>query len=161
MLPKLYEITEDIAAIITEEEWTEDTERRLESLSMALEKKAENIIGLCTEWESFVAAAKAEEQRIAGRRKAVENRIGHLKGYLQRCMESADIMTMEAGTHSLRIQQNPPKVVVDSEEAIPPWYFVIIPETTQLDKKALSEDLKKGVEVKGAHLERGTSLRVR
>lgn len=160
MLPKLYEITEDIAAIITEEEWTEDTERRLESLSMALEKKAENIIGLCTEWESFVAAAKAEEQRIAGRRKAVENRIGHLKGYLQRCMESADIMTMEAGTHSLRIQQNPPRVVVDSEETIPPRFFVIIPEQRQLDKKAIAEALKKE-DIPGAHLEQGTSLRIR
>lgn len=160
MLPKLYEITEDIAAIVTEEEWTEDTERRLESLSMALEKKAENIIGLCTEWESFVAAAKAEEQRIAGRRKAVENRVAHLKGYLQRCMESADIMTMEAGTHNLRIQQNPPKVVVDSEETIPPRFFVIIPEQRQLDKKAIAEALKKE-DIPGAHLEQGTSLRIR
>lgn len=161
MLPKLYEITEDIADILTEEEWTEDTEKRLESLGLALEKKAENIVGLCTEWEAFVTAAKAEEQRIAGRRKAVENRIGHLKGYLQRCMESAEIMTMDAGTHNLRIQQNPPRVVVDSEESIPPWYFVIIPETMQLDKKAVAEALKKGEEIKGAHLERGTSLRIR
>lgn len=160
MLPKLYEITEDIAAILTEEEWTEDTETRLENLGMALEKKAENIIGLCTNLEAFVTSAKAEEKRIADRRRAVENRIAHIKGYLQRCMESAEIMTMDAGTHSLRIQQNPPRVIVDSEDAIPPRFFVIIPEQRQLDKKAIAEALKKE-DIPGAHLERGTSLRIR
>lgn len=160
MLPKLYEITEDIAAILTEEEWTEETEKRLEGLGMALEKKAENIIGLCTDLESFVTAAKAEEKRIAARRKAVENRVTHIKGYLQRCMESAEIMTLDAGTHSLRIQQNPPRVVVDSEETIPPRFFVIIPEQRQLDKKAIAEALKKE-DIPGAHLEQGTSLRIR
>lgn len=161
MLPKLYEITDDIAAILTEEEWTEETEKRIESLGMALEKKAENIIGLCTEWDAFVSAAKAEEQRIAGRRKAVENRIAHLKGYLQRCMESAEIMTLEAGTHSLRIQQNPPKVAVDAEQNIPPRFFTIIPEQKKLDKKALGDALKNGEVIVGAHLERGMSLRIR
>lgn len=160
MLPKLYEITEDIAAILTEEEWTEETEKRLEGLGMALEKKAENIIGLCTDLESFVTAAKAEEKRIADRRKAVENRVTHIKGYLQRCMESAEIMTLDAGTHSLRIQRNPPRVVVDSEETIPPRFFVIIPEQRQLDKKAIAEALKKE-DIPGAHLEQGTSLRIR
>jgi hypothetical protein len=76
-------------------------------------------------------------------------------------METVGRTELEAGTHSLKIQQNPPSVVVDNEEAIPPRFFVIIPETKRLDKKLVADALKKGEDVKGAHLERGTSLRIR
>lgn len=161
MNTKLYEITEGIATILQAEEWNEETERQIEALGMALEKKAENIVHFISELEMFKGAAKAEEKRLADRRKAVENRVVHLKDYMKRCLESADLMEVTAGTHKIKIQANPPKVVVDCEASLPPKFFIVIPETTQLDKKAVADALKKGEEVKGAHLARGTSLRIR
>jgi|LGVE01.1.fsa_nt_gb hypothetical protein len=161
MNTKLYEITEGIAKILQAEEWNEETELRVEALGMALEKKTENIVHFCTDQDAFVVAAKAEEKRIADRRKAVENRVASLKGYMQRCLESAGLMEVTAGTHKVKIQANPPRVVVSDEKSLPAKFFIVIPETTQLDKKLVADALKKGEEVKGAHLERGTSLRIR
>ena len=161
MNTKLYEITEGIANILQAEEWNEETELRVEALGMALEKKTENIVHFCSDLGAFVVAAKAEEQRIAARRKAAENRVVSLKGYMKRCLESADLMEVTAGTHKVKIQVNPPRVVVDDEKSLPAKFFIVIPETTQLDKKLVADALKKGEEVKGAHLERGTSLRIR
>ncbi len=51
METKLYEITENIAAILGEEDWTDETEQRLERLEMALEKKAENVVKFISELE--------------------------------------------------------------------------------------------------------------
>jgi predicted transcriptional regulator len=161
MNTKLYEITEGIANILQAEEWNEETEQQIEVLGMALEKKAENIVHFCSDLGAFVVAAKAEEERIADRRKAVENRVVHLKDYMKRCLESAGLMEVTAGTHKVKIQANPPRVVVSDEKSLPAKFFIVIPETTQLDKKAVAEALKKGEEVKGAHLARGTSLRIR
>lgn len=160
MIPKLYEISEDIAKILGEEEWSEETEKRLESLGLDMEAKAKNILAFCADLEAFTDKAKAEEKRIAERRKAAENRAKRLKQYIQRCMEMAGRTEIETGTHNIKIQNNPPKAIVDDEEKIPAKYFIVIPATTQLDKAALLKDLKKG-EVKGAHIEAGTHLRIR
>jgi hypothetical protein len=158
---KLYEITEDIATILQAEEWTEEAETRLESLGLALEKKAENIVHFVAELEMFNGAAKAEEKRLAERRRASENRIKHLKDYMQRCLNHAERTEVEAGTYKVKLQKNPARVVVDAEENIPPRFFTIIPETKQLDRKAVAEALKKGEVIVGAHLEQGMSLRIR
>lgn len=162
MIPtSLYEISNEIAAILGEEEWDDQTEAKLDALGLAMEVKAKNILGFCADLAAFADAAKAEENRISARRKAAENRVASLKAYLKSCMEQAGRTEVEAGTHSLKIQANPPAVVVDDETTIPPRFFVIIPETKKLDKKLVAEALKKGEEVKGAHLERGTSLWIR
>ena len=157
---KLYDISAEIASILNEEEWTEETEQQLEALNLSLEVKAKNIVEFMADIDGFVDAAKKEEKRIAERRKAAENRRDRLKEYLHKSLEAIDRTELEAGSHKLKIQNNPPKVVIDEESEIPPKYFVVIPETFSLDKKTLAEDLKKGP-VKGAHLERGTSLRIR
>lgn len=160
MLPtNLYEISSAINAILSKEEWDDAAIAELDALNLALEAKASNIVHFCANLEAFAAAAKAEEQRIAGRRKAAEGRIERLKGYIKAAMESADRTELDAGTHHLRIQNNPPAVVVDDETAIPPRFFTISPQTTVLDKKTLAQELKKGP-VDGAHLEQGKSLRI-
>lgn len=157
----LYEITEDIHEILTTEEWDDATVQRLDSLELALEKKAENIIHFCANLDSFTEAAKAEEKRIAERRKAAENRVSRLKEYVKHCMERADRTTVSAGTHTIKIQKNPPKVVVTDEGAIPPGFFTVIPQTLQLNKTRLAEKLKLGEVIPGAKLEQGTSIRIR
>jgi len=157
----MYDIAAEVAEILGEEEWTEETEQKLESLGMALELKAKNIVGFCADLESFSAAAKAEEGRIAARRKAAEARIDSLKAYVKRCMEMAERDELQAGTHVLKLQKNPPAVVVDDESAIPARFFEIIPATTRLDKKAVAAAIKAGEAVEGAHLASGISLRVK
>jgi hypothetical protein len=69
-MPSLYDITEEISTILGTDEWTDETESKLESLNMAMEVKAKNVLEFCANLDSFVAAAKAEEKRIADRRKS-------------------------------------------------------------------------------------------
>ena len=161
MLTRMYDIAAEVAEILGEEEWTEETESRLESLGMVIEVKAKNIVGFCADLESFVAAAKAEEGRIEMRRKAAENRINSLKAYVKRCMEMMGREELQAGTHTIKLQKNPPAVVVDDESLIPARFFEIIPATTRLDKKAVAAAIKAGESVDGVHLASGISLRIK
>ncbi len=157
---RLYEMAPEFAALVEADELTDQDMERLDELGHAIEMKASNIAALTDNMTSFVDMCKAEEQRISARRKAVENRILWLNKYLQNCMETAGTMEIEIGTRKISLQKNPPKVVIDNQDDIPPRFFIVIPETFQLDKNALKAELKKG-EVKGAHLTQGLSLRKR
>ena len=157
---KLYDIAPEFAALVEQDELTEQDIARLDELGHAIEVKASNIAALTDNMSLFVDMCKAEEKRISAKRKAVENRIKWVNDYLQNCMETAGTMEIEIGTRKISLQKNPPKVMIDDEMEIPPKYFVVIPESYQLDKKMLKDDLKKGV-VGGCHLEQGLSLRKR
>lgn len=156
---QLYKIAEDIRQLCEGEEWDD---MAMDTLTYAFEVKAENIIAIAEKMDNFAAYCKAEEERISAKRKAVENRIASMKRYLQNCMEQAGIMELPMGTKKLALQQNPPKVVIDNEDAIEARFFTI--QTTKtLNKKELADHLKRlGDEsCPGAHLERGLSLRIR
>jgi len=154
---KLYEISDELLKVIEAEEFDEE---RLNELTMALEQKAGGIVAFNEKMLSFVDYCKEEEKRIAAKRKAVENRGIRLMKYLQDNMEHSNIMSLEIGTKVLKIQNNPPAVIVDDEVAIPAKYFVVVPATTKLDKNMLKADLKTG-EVSGAHTEQSTRLVVK
>ena len=57
--------------------------------------------------------------------------------------------------------KNPPKVVIDDETKVPAKYLTYIPATTTVNKNALKEDLKNGVNVDYAHLEQGRRLELK
>ena len=154
---KLYEIAADLQDALTAEEFDEE---RLDQLAHAFEQKAGAIVAVSKVMASFVDYCKAEEKRIAEKRKAVENRKQRLFDYLQTHMEATGVAEMTTGTATVKLQKNPPKVVVDNEDSLPPKYLKII-QTTQIDKNAIKDALKAGEEVTGAHLEQGLSLRVK
>lgn len=161
MMPtSLYEISSAINDILGTEEWDDAAIERLEELNLALESKAKGITHFITNLTAFVDSAKEEEQRIALRRKAAENRISALKTYLLSAMTSAGRTEIEAGTFKIVIKNNPPSVCVDDESLLPARFFVTIPESYQLDKKSLAAELKVN-DIPGAHLERGKSLGIK
>lgn len=156
----LYEISSAINEILCKEEWDDAAIESLEELNLALEVKAKGITHFITNLTAFVDSAKQEEERIAARRKAAQNRIEALKTYLLSAMTSADRTEIECGTFKVKIQDNPPSVQIDDESQIPARFFVTIPESYVLDKKSLSAELKIS-DVPGAHLSRVKSLRIK
>lgn len=153
----LYDISEDIISILNQEEWTDETESQLESLNLALEVKAGNIVKFSANLDTFIDGCDAEIKRLQDRKKAATNRKASLLSYLKRNMEAIERTELEAGTHTLKLQKNPPRVVIDDEQKVPAKFFVVVPAQTQLDKKELAKELKNG-EVEGAHLEHSTRL---
>jgi predicted nucleic acid-binding Zn-ribbon protein len=82
---KLYELSQNYVTQLLEladsldQETFQDT---LSSLEEAIEDKAENVAKLIKCLDSDCKAIKEEEQRLADRRKALENKISSIKEYL-------------------------------------------------------------------------------
>ena len=122
---KLYEIAAEYEALLNAveageipEEAIEDT---IESIVSILEDKADNVACLIKNMTAEAEAIKAEEDKLAERRKQKEKRIERLKTYL------ADVLTRSGYTTKLETARNKMTfrksegVVFDDEAAFIEW----------------------------------------
>lgn len=135
----------------------------LEGDSAELEAKIENYGWVIKSMESFVGAMKVEENRMTERRKKQEKKVEYIKEWLLTNMQACGITKIECPAFTLSVKQNPPKVVIDNEGLIPNEYYreVTIEPTWSLEKKVVSDAIKSGIEVPGAHLETGYRIDIK
>jgi hypothetical protein len=162
----LYQLTSDLVAAQNaladsdlDQETINDT---LEGLQGEVVQKMEGCIAISRNLESLAAQIKAAEEKMAARRKTLENRAEWLKEYVKGAMEAAGISKIECPYFRATIKQNPPSVVIDAMQEIPPG-FLRYPEAPppSADKRAILEAWKAGIEVPGTHLEQGRRLEVK
>jgi len=155
---KLYELTEAYNAAMEIDLPEEELKNVLDIIQDDIEKKLGNI-GLMN--KNLLAEAnviKAEEQRLATKRKMLENRANSLKAYAQEYMLEHGTKKIKQPLITLRIQKNAPSLNVDENAIIPEVYY--IEQDPKLDKKSLLKDIKEGIEVKGCSLKQTESIRI-
>jgi hypothetical protein len=162
---KLYELTQAHQQLDNLMDVEVDETQLLEAIDKVggeLQEKVTNIAKFIGNQEAISDAIKAAEERMAARRKAIENKIKSVKNYLLRNMEAAQISKIECEYFKISIRENPPSVIIDDEKAISPEYMRV-PEAPppSPDKRKILEDMKQGVIIDGVHLERTKSLVIR
>lgn len=163
-MTKLYDLAENYRAIadLLDDPTMEQAiiAQALATIEQDLTVKAGNMAALMKCIEGDISVMKAEEQRLADRRRATENRLKWLKDYIKEGMELAGLDKIKTATFTIALQNNPPRVEIDDMAKIPKQYII---ETISYspDKKAMADALKAGDKVEGAHLEQGRSLRIR
>lgn len=153
-LSKAYQNLLDMQDELDEQTFT-DT---LETIQDEVEHKAENTAKIIRTMEAEAKALKEEEERLAYRRKSIENRIRRLKDYLLDNLEASGVNKVKGKHLSVRIQKTPPSVNILDEKAIPEQFYV--EQQPKLNKKALIEELKNGGKITGAELIQKRSLRI-
>lgn len=158
---KLYELTTNYVSLMEMAEEMDATtlQDTLESIEEEIHDKAENIGKLIKNINADVDALKSEEKRLADRRKSLENKVTHLKEYLQNQLEVAGLDKVKRPTLTVSIQNNPPSVEIADESLIPSDYR--IPQPDKIDKKSLLTMLKDGMEIEGVSIKQGRGLRIR
>jgi hypothetical protein len=133
----------------------------LEGMSGDLEVKAANVVGFTRNLEALSVAIKAEEERLSGRRKAIERRVAALQAYTLNCLQLAGIQKLEGPRFKITVRDNPPAVDVFDAAQIP-VEFMRQPEPPPPtpDKTAIKAALKAGKDVPGAKLTQGKRLAV-
>lgn len=152
---KLYELTDEYlqaldaltAQVALPPEAIADT---LEGLTGAWEVKALNVARYVRNLEAEAAAIEEAKQRMEARAKAATRQAAWLKGYLRGELERTGLQP-KAPDLALRLQANPPAVVVEDEAQIPASYW-LTQTVTSLLKGAIGVALKAGKEVPGARL---------
>lgn len=134
----------------------------LEGLAGALEVKATNVAMFIKNLETSAEAIKQAEANMAARRKAIENRAGRIRQYLQYQMERTGVTKIECPYFKVAVRDNPPSVVIDQEGSLPERFMrVPEPPPPAPDKKAIAQALKAGEDVPGAHLERSRRVEIK
>lgn len=161
----IYELTEDYIKLLSmaedpdiEEEVFLDT---LEGIEGALEDKAEGYAKVMRQLETNASGLDAEIKRLQERKTLVTKNVERMKKTLQTMMEATGKTKFKTELFSFNVQNNPPSLVLDSEdiETIPMEYLV--PQDPKIDKTKIKADIKAGKEITFAHMETSKSLRIK
>jgi hypothetical protein len=162
----LYEITGEMQTAIqkyneceTDEQLLE-LEQTLNNIQMSFNEKATACALYTINIDSDVDAIDKEIARLSAKKKTLTGHVEWMKKYLQASMEATRTDKIESPTINLKIQNNPPSVVVDNEGEIPETYKrtkTII----EIDKVAIKKAWETGIGVAGTHIEQKRSLRIK
>jgi Siphovirus Gp157 len=132
----------------------------LEAIEGEFEQKAVNVAAFLRQMEAEAEAIKQAEEKMARRRKALENRAHWLRDYLKIGMEVVGMKKIPSPWFVLSIQKNPPAVDVFDPAAIPAEFQEAVTEI-KINRTAIKEAIGAGREVPGARITNGTRLSIR
>ena len=135
-----------------------DVTDTLLSIEGDIETKCENTNHIIKMKAYDNAAIDAENDRLTKIKKANENAVERLKSGIENMMIALNKSELKTPLFSAKWVKNPPKVVITDEKNVHAKYLTYIPATTTVNKNALKEDLKNGIELPFAHLEQGRRL---
>jgi uncharacterized secreted protein with C-terminal beta-propeller domain len=159
---RLYEIAGDYLQALealadSEELLPEAIADTLEGLAGTFQDKAVNVAAYIRSLEAEAVAIAEARKNMERRQNALEHQAEQLRNYLKMQMERTGLTKLKNHYLILRVQANPPSVVVDSEPQIPACY-----KRTEITIKVLRSEiakaLKAGERVPGVHLEPSTRL---
>jgi hypothetical protein len=159
---RLYEIADNYLQALEDLAELEDLPagviaNTLEGLQGDFEHKAISTAAYIRTLEVEASAIEEAHKGMERRHKALTRHAERLREYLKEQMERTSMAKIKNCYLMLRVQANPPSVVVEDEEAVPASYKRT--ETvTKLLRSEIGKDLKAGVEVPGAYLEQTTRL---
>ena len=132
----------------------------LEGLAGELEVKAKSVAFVVRAIEAEAAAMKEWAKTATERARLAMHRADALRAYLARCMDETGLERIEGPGVKLSFRKSQ-AVVIDGEDLIPSEFMNSpAPPPPTPNKIAISNAIKSGVDVPGAHLEHRKSLQI-
>lgn len=168
-MSNLYELTGDLLQLQSMLEDDVDPEvlaDTLEAVQGEYDFKIESYAKVIKNLEADVVGIKAEEQRLSGKRKVLENNINRLKKAMYDSMKTTNTPKVKGQLFTVAIQKNGGVIPINYDKDNKditlnlPDELVVVTEKPNLD--AIREILEAGKPVDGFTLgERGESLRIK
>lgn len=162
MSETLYEIATQYREILAMDCDDEDEKaamvNALDEIIDRFEQKAENVIKYIKNTEAWGAAIRAEEVRLAERRRTMERKAEQLTAYLEAMMTMTGKREVQAGIFQAKFKKNTQSIVVTDESLLDDRFFKI---SRTVSKDAIKEALKAGEEVPGVILEQKERLAIK
>lgn len=168
---KLYEITDQYATVLDmlesgDPEVQGAAQDTLEAIQGEFDDKVDSIACLIKELKAEAEAIKAEKDRLAKREKTKKSEIEWLTGYILAQMEAVGKDKLETARNVVSVRKSAPAVKIPDEEKFLLWAVFdheqfVRQKGPEIDRAAVKEALKRGVEVPGAYLEQGRSVTIK
>ena len=164
----LYELSmeaQKLSEILSSEDVSDDMAAEAHQLQEIiledlLPEKVEGYCHVIAQLNAEAAILKAEEKRLADRRKVRENNVARMKQRLHEALEAAELKKLVAGVWTVNRQKSPPSLMIGTEENIPTRFYV--KQDPKLDRKALLDAVKDGLEIDGVTIEtENTHVRIK
>lgn len=137
----LYGLTMDMIELINmlnRGEYTEeDLKDTIEGIGECWNDKAEAVLGLIKDFRADVDAIRAEEKKLADRRKKKERDAERLERYLAEAMQALDMKRYESARHQVSFRMSHPARITD-EVALLEWARVNAPEVIKHGADSIS-----------------------
>lgn len=158
---KLYKLTKAYQEVQALAEAGEDVTDTLLSIEGDIEAKAENTNKVIKMFTYNNAAIDEEIKRLTEIKKHNENAVERLKSGIENMMIALSKREIKTPLFSAKWVKNPPSVVITDESKVDARYLIIIPQTIKVNKNAIKEDLKNGIELPYARLEQKERLQLK
>lgn len=165
---KLYEITNELREVLEtiqdNPEQEVDYKDTLEAIQLEFEEKADHVACYIKELYAEAAAMKAEEKKLADRRKVREKQAAHLEKYLHNEMNTIGKKKIETSRNVISIRKTPASVQLEADFVL--WALdnnddLLTYSDPTPNKTMIKELLKAGVELPGASLVSGESFSIK
>jgi hypothetical protein len=165
---KLYELTNDYLALLDAidngeipEEAIADT---LEAITEEIESKADSIACVLKNLDADIIAIKAEEVRLAERRKAKEKSYERIKQYLSETLQAAGLDKIETARNKITFRKSE-SVEID-EDAFIIWAQknrddLLTYSAPKVNKTEVKKSLKNGDSIVGAELRINSNIQLK
>jgi hypothetical protein len=162
---KLYEISNQFQALEqlgdSDDLPAEVIADTLEALEGDFDTKAVQVAKFILALEANAAAVKAAAKAQAERAARIAKRAESITAYLQFHMQALQRRRIETPDLVIKLQKNPPAVVITNEHAIPAKFWVQQEAPPKrIDKKAIKQAIDAGERVDGAYVEAGERLEI-
>lgn len=134
-------------------------DNELQKLEDDFKNKADNIACYIKDLTTLNNAIKAEKAELDARYKANDAKINRLKCYLSQSLEMREMRNLETPRNKLSFRKS--TSVVISDERIVPIKYIKTVVTEKVDKKAISDALKKGELIEGCYLLESNNLQIK
>ena len=162
-MAKLYELVGEYAKLLNnsrdyvdEETGEVDAEfdAALNAIGGAIDDKVEGCAKVIRHLDADMEALRAEEVRIAKRRKSIEGNKERLRKYVRESMQFAQRDKIKTPLFTVYLSAAKERVIIDNEDAVPDDYRAEAKRPPP-DKTAIMAAHGRGEAVPGAHIELG------
>ena len=138
----------------------------LEGIESSIDEKIDNIACMLKSLAAEEAAIKAEEERLAQRRKVKANLQDRLKNYLADMLLAMGKTEFESPRNKITFRKTPGKVVFDDEAKFIEWASINADSLLNygkptVDKTAIKAALANGAELNGVRIESSQSMTIK
>lgn len=131
----------------------------LEGIVGEIEDKADNIACVIKSIDAEILAIKAEEDRLADRRKAKESRKEWLKNYLSEALINCGLDKVETARNKITFRKS--EAVEISEGVKLPERFITVKTTEAPNKTELKNAIKSGEIIEGVILRTNQNIQIK
>lgn len=123
----------------------------LESLELPRNEKLDNVATWIEENNMKLQWLKEKKHQLSDVETSIKNQNERLQEFLTQAIDDSGQKEIQTENHILKPRNYKDSVIVEATEKLPIDY-IVCSEVVKPNKKLIYEDLKKGKQIKGAHL---------